>query len=227
MNPTTQPLVIAPGNYQTSGNPRIIPFVCQDSLATVTTAGFINGKTSQKIYPTDVFLIAYDEDISFFNTSIDSSGAITLSVNIDIPDGSITTAKLADQAVTFAKLAPGSVLTSVLANVAVDATKLDANAVTTVKILDANVTLAKLATGVRPLLLTKFGGKHSAAGGSATVSFSAPGVLAIHILKAFIESSANAVSIQKVTPSADTVTLLCSGDPGACVISWEADDAAA
>ncbi|WNM74931.1 hypothetical protein SEA_MOSSROSE_38 [Gordonia phage MossRose] len=92
-----------------------------------------------------------------------------------VPDGGITTAKLADDAVTQAKiadeavgsaqlavnsvggyqisdnavgqteLASNAVITAKINDSAVTAAKLASNAVTTVKILDANVTLAKLA----------------------------------------------------------------------------------
>jgi len=54
-----------------------------------------------------------------------------------VPDGSVTTAKLADGAVTTAKIADGSVTTAKLAD----------GAVTTAKIADGNVTSTKLADG--------------------------------------------------------------------------------
>lgn len=99
--------------------------------------------------------------------------------------------------------------------------------ITTDKILDANVTLAKLATGIAPSHVIKFGGKHSGAGGSATVTITAAGVTTSHLVFAQIQSSANAVNVQKVTPTADTITVLCSADPGACVVTYQASLAAA
>tara|TARA_R100000951_G_scaffold69571_2_gene58550 strand:- start:1677 stop:3005 length:1329 start_codon:yes stop_codon:yes gene_type:complete len=70
-----------------------------------------------------------------------------------IADGSVTTAKIADDAVTANKLAPdvsftpadGSITAAKLANNAVTTAKLANNAVTTAKLADANVTTAKLA----------------------------------------------------------------------------------
>ena len=70
-----------------------------------------------------------------------------------IADGSVTTAKIADDAVTANKLAPdvsftpadGSITAAKLANNAVTTSKLANNAVTTAKLADANVTTAKLA----------------------------------------------------------------------------------
>ena len=114
-----------------------------------------------------------------------------------------------------------------IANNAITAAKIAANDVTTAKILDANVTLAKLAAGITPAYIVKFAGKDVSAGGSATVTITATGVAATDIVFAQIQASANAVSIQKVTPTTNTITVLCSGDPGAATISYQALRAAA
>lgn len=97
-----------------------------------------------------------------------------------------------------------------------------ANAITTAKILNANVTLAKLAAGIAPSHVVKFAGKDVSAGGSATVTITATGVAATDVVFANIQASANAVTIQKVTPTTNTITVLCSADPGAATISYEA-----
>lgn len=62
-----------------------------------------------------------------------------------IPDGSITTAKLADGAVTAAKINSYAVTSSKIDGSAVTTGKINSGAVTTAKIADANVTDAKLA----------------------------------------------------------------------------------
>ena len=65
-----------------------------------------------------------------------------------IADKSIATAKLADLAVTAAKLASNSVETAKIKDAAVTAAKLASNAVETAKIADGAVTNAKIAAGV-------------------------------------------------------------------------------
>ena len=69
-----------------------------------------------------------------------------------IADGSVTTAKIANDAITADKIAPnvsftpddGSITAAKLANNAVTTTKLANNAVTTAKLADANVTAPKI-----------------------------------------------------------------------------------
>lgn len=65
--------------------------------------------------------------------------------NFPIPDGSITTPKIADYNVTSAKLATNAVTTAKLAGSAVSASKISSNAVTEAKIAPGAVSTAKLA----------------------------------------------------------------------------------
>lgn len=67
--------------------------------------------------------------------------------------------------------------------------------------------------------------KASGAGGSATVTITDARIAAANVVVASIQSSANAVEIQKVTPGAGSLVVLCSGDPGANVISYIATSA--
>jgi len=198
------------GNYQLVSNPRIISFVCDDPLATVMTAAYLNQNASGTFLPTDLFLIQHSEGINFFKSSFDANNIITLSIATEVADGDITTAKLADSAVTAVKLA--------------------ADAVTTVKILNSNVTLAKLATGITPSHVIKFAGKFSNGGGSATITITGlTGMTATNYIGfANIQASTNAVTVQKVTPGTDQMVVLLSGDPGTgTVLSYQALLAAA
>jgi hypothetical protein len=83
-----------------------------------------------------------------------NAGGGEATITVNLPDGSVTSAKIADGAIITAKLADGSVTTVKIANDAVDASKIAAgavgtselatNAVDTSKILDNAVTNAKL-----------------------------------------------------------------------------------
>ncbi len=69
----------------------------------------------------------------------------------------------------------------------------------------------------------KYAGKEADGGGSATIAITVTGLLATDIVMAQVEASTNAVEVQKVTPTANTLTVLLSGDPGAAtVIAWQA-----
>jgi len=160
------------------------------------------------------------------DVTLDNAGVSAISAGV-IVDADVNAAA----AIAYSKLAAltsGNVLVGSAGNVATsvamsgDATIIASgaltianNAVTTAKILDANVTLAKLASGITPSHIVKFAGKQANGGGSATIAITVTGALATDIAMAEIQASTNAVSIQKVTPSTDTVTVLLSGDPGA------------
>lgn len=177
--------------------------------------------------------VAMSGDISITNAGVTAIVAGVI-VNADIN---------AAAAIAFSKLAAltsGNILVGSAGNVATsvamsgDATIIASgaltianNAITTAKILNANVTLAKLAAGITPAYIIKLGGKNVSGGGSATVTITATGVVAGDLAFAAIQASANAVSIQKVTAGTDQIVVLCSGDPGAATICWQADRAAA
>jgi hypothetical protein len=75
------------------------------------------------------------------------NGTLNGGGSINVPDGSITAAKLATDAVETAKIKDLNVTTGKLALLSVDTGQIAANAVTTAKILNANVTTGKIATG--------------------------------------------------------------------------------
>lgn len=74
-----------------------------------------------------------------------------------------------------------------------------------------------------PSYVVKFAGKQANGGGSATIAITQAGVLSTDIVFAQVEASTNAVTINKVTPTANTITVLLSGNPGAStIIAWQA-----
>lgn len=91
-------------------------------------------------------------------------------------------------------------------------------AVTTAKIANNAVTLGLLAPGVAPAYVVKYAGASAQAGGSATVTITVTGMLNTDLPFCQIGASTNAVNVQKVTATANTITVLCSGDPGTASI---------
>ncbi len=160
-------------------------------------------------------------------TAVAMSGDATLSNAgaLTIANSAVTNAKVsASAAIDFSKLAvltSGNILVGSAGNVATsvamsgDATISNAGALT---IANSAVTLAKLAAGITPSHIVKYGGKENNGGGSATIVITVAGALATDLAFAQLEASSNAVNVQKVTPAADSVTVLLSGDPGAATV---------
>lgn len=100
---------------------------------------------------------------------------------------------------------------------------------TSVAVMPAgSIDLAMLSAGITPSHVIKFAGKESNGGGAATVAITVTGVADTDVVFAQLEASTNAVTVQKVTPTANTITVLFSGDPGAStIISYQAMNAAA
>ena len=65
----------------------------------------------------------------------------------NIPDGAITTAKIADYNITESKLASNSVSTGKILNSSITNDKLSANSVSTSKVQDGSITIGKLGLG--------------------------------------------------------------------------------
>jgi len=127
-----------------------------------------------------------------FFQPIFSNGVITLSAPNAIPDGSVGNEQIAEGAVTGDKIA------------------------------DNTIGPDNLALNLIYNYTAKFGGKFSYAGGSATVVITATGVDATYMPFVSVQSSVNAVSIEKITAGANQITVLFSGDPGASILPWVA-----
>lgn len=167
--------------------------------------------------------VAMTGDISITNAGVTAIGA-----------GKIVNAQInAAAAIAYSKLASmatGSLLignagvataTALSGDATIGATgvlTIANSAVTTAKIADANVTLAKLAAGIAPAYVSKFGGQQANGGGSATITITVTGLTTSHVCLANIQASTNAVTVQKVTPTNNTLTVLLSGDPGAATV---------
>jgi len=83
-------------------------------------------------------------DVSILSVNVDASSIEIDSDSLRVKDSGVTTAKIADSAVTEAKLGASAVATAKIADSAVTEAKLGASAVATAKIADSAVTEAKL-----------------------------------------------------------------------------------
>jgi len=78
------------------------------------------------------------------------------------------------------------------------------------------VLLAMLGAGITPSHIIKLAGTTAAYGGGGTSNaFTVTGLLATDIVSAVIRTSTNAVAIAKAVPTANTLTITFTADPGA------------
>ncbi len=211
---------------QSGVEPKFIYINTNNTVAEVTAAGFLNGivadgipvsESNMALVATRATPNAKSVQVSLFDVSY-ANGDWSLSANstpLTLANGQIFVGNAGGIATGVTMSGDATISNTGVLTIA-------ANAITTAKILNANVTLAKLAAGIAPSHVVKFAGKDVSAGGSATVTITVTGVAATDIVFADIEASANAVNIQKVTPTTNTITVICSGDPGAATISYQA-----
>jgi hypothetical protein len=202
--------------------PGTVKMVSTDNLATITTAGYLNGVGSQipqvQLAPSDIIECLYS-----YNASTDS-GTFTL-LRVSISGGVISLSVTSgDDALTSAHIFVGN-SSNVATDVAMsgDATIANTgavtianNAITTVKIADANVTLAKLAAGITPSHVIKFASQVTTVGGAAAEAFTVTGAVAATD-RAFVQvvdnGTANVTALQAVVTN-NTLTVTFSADPG-------------
>lgn len=131
-----------------------------------------------------------------------------------IADKSIATAKLADLAVTAAKLASNSVETAKIKDAAVTAAKLASNAVETAKIADGAVTNAKIAAGVLTfdrLAAAAIATKEEAEAGTSKVKLMTPWAVAQAIAALIPAAVPTGMILPFLGTSVPEGYLLCNG----------------
>lgn len=213
--------------------PNIFGYVSTtDAIATILASAYFN--EAKKSFPTmkigDLIVVnSTDESSEFLKVTAVSPNVTTIvETQTTIPDGVVTNAKVAaNAAIAFTKLADlneGFLLKGDAGN---KASAFNAKNAGNIIVGDGTTVDSLPVTGDVTLdgggfIAIRNKGKHNFAGGSATITITATGVVATDIAFANIESSANAVSIQKVTPGVNQIVVLASGDPGAAVIAWEA-----
>lgn len=188
-------LNVTVGNVGQSGTlPQIIYIETNNTLAEITTAGFLNGIVSQGI-PLSESMAALVSSKTAPNALASSVGWYDISKSGDswslsassIPDGSITAAKLAADSVITSKILDANVTTAKIAANAVTSAKL---ALTTIQYATVAITAAEFngmyaapkllvaAGGANTLILLDklglvmtYGGAAFAAGGVAAVQY--------------------------------------------------------
>ncbi len=241
--------LITEGNTSTAPNLFVASTV--DALATMLAAGYLNDLQKKikandiiyvnyldtSVYPLDTgeaalratFTVNYDPALKNWNM-VQSSATVTgigaygvRSTRYTNAGGSATTT------VTDTQISPNQVILA--------AWEASANAVSIEKVTPGVGSFTVLSSGdpgastltyiaFTPSAALEGIGVHVSrytnAGGSATVTIADAAITATMIVKANIISSANAVIIEKVTPTAGTLTILCSADPGASVFGYAA-----
>lgn len=228
---------------------KMVYMVTTDNLATITAAGYLNKYAAGNGYvfaTKDVIFAFYGGIFGIFNVAISAAGVITLSLNADIPAGSIVNADIsASAAIAYSKLATlatGSIVAGAAGVASALALSGDAtigatgvltiasNAITTAKILAANVTLAKLATGITPSHVIKFAGRITWSGSGASLTTAVAGVLATDEVVATIRGvPTQAAYIATASTNTDQViiTLSAANTSNDAVITYEVLRAAA
>jgi hypothetical protein len=165
-----------------------------DAIATVTAANYFASAVYDLAVGDIIIIEASDANGMYYVDAVNQTAGTVTVVSFG-PVGSVGTANLQNGAVTAIKLAN--------------------DAVETAKILNANVTLAKLAAGIAPSHIVKYAGTSAYAGGGTSVAITVAGVAATDLVFSQIQASTNAVSVIKVTPTLNTITVTFSADPGA------------
>jgi hypothetical protein len=200
---------------QSDVRPSIIYIDSDDTVAEVTASGYLTKIASQFSLSEDAMALvstktspaATSTQVAWMELSKSAAGAWSL-----VP--SETTLPL-DSAKIFVGNASG-----VAAEVSMsgDATisntgvlTLGADVVENAQIADNAVSLENLDSGITPSHIVVYAGKENDGGGSATIAITVTGVAATDIVFAQVQASTNAVTVQKVTPTTDTITVLLSG----------------
>lgn len=160
--------------------------------------------------------------ILFVATSVNSGGLSSTLANGAMFVGNASNVATAVTMSGDATISNTGVLT--IANLAVSAAKLAADAVTTAKILNANVTLAKLAAGITPSHVIKFANQVTTVGGAAAEAFTVTGAVAAtdRAFVQVVDNGTNNVTVLQAVVTANTLTVTFSADPGAdCVINYQ------
>lgn len=211
-----------------NGDPNIVSMVTTDSLATITTNGYLTGAVVAaeiealqngefEYADTDMWLIYYATGVGWFTRNASTNAFVSWAANGGLSN----------------TLSSGNIFVGSAGNVATgvamsgDATMANTgaltiapNAITTAKILNANVTLAKLAAGIAPAGVIKFMGQATTAGGAAAEAITVTGAVAAtdRAFVQVVDNGTNNVTVLQAVVTTNTLTVTFSADPGADAI---------
>jgi len=198
--------------------PKFIYIDTNDTVATITAAGYLNSITQK-------FGIPLIESSMALVSSKTSVSAASVQVGLyDVSKSGDNWSLTASE--TILPLDSAHVFVGNAGGIATDVAMtgdvgIDNAGVTTIQA--GAVDLAMLSAGITPSHVVAFAGKEANGGGSATVAITVTGVAATDIVFAQLQASTNAATVQKVTPTTNTITVLLSADPGAATsISYQA-----
>lgn len=200
--------------------PSIAYIDTDDSIATVTTTGYLNHEVANGLQfslPCIAAVITRATPSSapavgwYQVVHVGSDWSLTLGSNdaIALTNGHILVGNASGIATDVAMSGDAT-----LANTG--ALTIAANAITTAKILDANVTLAKLAAGITPAAVIKYAAQYTTTGGAAAEAITVTGALAASD-RAFVQmvnDGTNNVTVVSAVVTNNTLTVTFSADPG-------------
>lgn len=201
-------------------NPSIVYIDTNDTMATVTTAGYLNeavqngfvfNESMMALVSTKTTPNATSTQVAWLEIS--KSGAnwslVSSSTTLPLAAGYIFVGSAGGVATAVAMSGDATIDSSGALTIA-------ANAITTAKIANSNVTLAKLASGITPSHVIKFANQVTTAGGAAAEAITVTGAVAATD-RAFVQvvsdGTANVTVLQAVVTN-NTLTVTFSADPG-------------
>lgn len=192
--------------------PRIFAASTNDDLAAVTTAGYVSNEiTSGRMSVLDLLFLTYDvdgtPDMAMFEVTATSGGSL---ISFTGGGGQPVNANLTALSGLTGAADTGFYFTG-------------AGAMATAALPAYGRTLIANTTALLALddLGIKRGTTAAYGGGGTSNAFVATGVAATDIVVASLLASANAASLTTVVPTADTLTVDFSADPGAgTIVNW-------
>ena len=204
-----------------SGNlPRIIYIETNNTLAEVTTAGYLNQLVAQNIPLSEAMMAlvsmkatpsALSSTVGFFDVakSGDNWSLTANTSTVPLANTHIFVGNSSGVATDVAMSGDATMANTGALTIANDA-------ITTVKIDDANVTLAKLAAGITPSHVIKFADQVTTVGGAAAEAFTVTGAVAAtdRAFVQVVDDGTAGVTVLYAVVTTNTLTVTFSANPG-------------